>query len=150
MTARPMRLPWNSIRLSCFHLHIRSENSSCHWLCLPKFPPRSSRTRSKRLYWNRKSLCQRESISSQKGNKSKSKDRRWNWSTSNHSSNDRTKLRWTRILRYRATRDAGDKSNCCPDHKSNRAKSCFSNRLLSLGKLSRERLEPSSYRREVG
>ena len=142
MKARPMRLPWNSIRLSCFHLHIRSENS--------KFPPRSSRPRSKRLYRNRKSLCQRESISNRKGNKSKSKDRRWNWSTSNHSSNDRTKLRWNRILRYRATQDAGDKSNCFRDRRSSRTRNCFSTRSSRCWRLALGDLHLSSCRREVG
>ena len=145
-----MRLPWNSIRLSCFHLHIRSENSSCHWLCLPKFPPRNSRPRSKRLYRNRKSLCQRESISSQKGNKSKSKDRRRNWSTSNHGSNDRTKLHWNRILRYRATQDAGDKSNCFRDRRSSRTRNCFSTRSSRCWRLGPEGSRLSSCRREVG
>ena len=149
MKGTPRRLPWNSIRLSCFHLHIRSE-SSCHWLCFPKFPPRSSRPRSKRLYWPCKSLCQRESISSRKGNESKSKDRRWSWSTSNRSSNDRAKLRWNRILRYRAIQDAGDKSNGFQNRRSSRTKNCFSTCLSRWRRLALGGLPLSSCRRADG
>ena len=135
----PLEVAWDrDTDASAVELHTVALFSSPYPVWLESFlfgalqlPPRNYPSLSRRRYRLRKSLCRRESISNRKGNKSKAMDRRWSCSTSNRSSSDKTIRRSSLSQRGRAIRDTDGEPNCCPDHKSNRTRNCFSNRLLS-------------------